>query len=115
MEYIIVNSFTYDMLVANKQINGMTVVDSIAYVGYGEYHNITVFIESMLDINFVMGTVFIDDIAVARDIASLQEQTNDKHALEKMLCDKMINEFKYSGGRNMNYFNAIRLLNDIMR
>jgi len=114
MEYIIVNSMSYDMLVANKHVNGMTLVDSIAYVGRCGYNNITVFVESMLNDNFVMGTVLVNDIAVARETATLQEQTNNKNALMGMLCDKMIHEFKCSKLCNTNYLNAVYLLNDIM-
>jgi hypothetical protein len=115
MEYIIVNSMNYDMLVANKHVENMTLVDSIAYVGRCGYSNITVFVESMLDDNFVMGSILINDKVVARETATLQEQTNDKNALMRMLCDKMIHEFKCSRLHNINYLNAVYLLNDIMR
>ena len=115
MEYIIVNSMDYDMLVANKSVGGMTLVDSIAYVGRCECHNITVFVESFLNDNFVMGSVLVDDEIVAVEIATLFEQTDNKNTLMGRLCDKMIDEFKMSRLRNINYLNAICLLNDIMR
>ena len=115
MEYIIVNSRDYDMLVCNKHVGGMTLVDSIAYVGRCENSNVTVFVESFMNDNFVMGSVLVNDEIVAVDIATVYEQTENKNTLVHRLCDKMIDEFKMSGLRNVSYLNAVYLLNDIMR
>ena len=113
MRYIVRHNDLYATMVAYTTIPSVAgsyeLVQSITYKGnVWLRNNWAVVYVNLLNDNTVQATALVNDIELTSVTATLEEQTNDKHAVLRKLSDALI-PYAFSGG-----IHALQLIGDII-